>query len=91
MNRHSKSQTKSIWFAIFWTIILSLAFFSATCSKKSAAQPTEQIFTCYAESVSAIAAGMSPDRTEAMREAIERCQSLSPENQTCRITRCLPR
>lgn len=84
-------KNKNIWFAIFWTIIFALAFFSTTCSNTSKAQQPLPVYTCYAESPSAIAAGMSTDRPSAVREAIERCQSLSPTYQTCHITRCSPR
>lgn len=91
MNRNQKNKNKTIWYAVVLVLAMSLAFCSATCSNSSAAQQPEQVYTCFAESVSAIAAGISENRDQAIREALERCQSLSPTNQTCRLTRCSPR
>lgn len=90
MDRFKKFTNKNIWMIIFWVITLSLAFYSATCSRTSKAQPPQQIFTCIAESPGTVTSSQSPDRPTAVDRALRTCQQQSPRYQTCVLVGCMP-
>lgn len=96
MDRFRKMKNKSIWWTIFWVIVLSTAFLISVYSKSKAApnigdgQQTTTVFTCYSESPYVVAVGISPDRPTAVQSATRSCQRQSPAWQTCRLSGCVP-
>ncbi len=90
MERFNKYKNKDIWMVVFWIFILSLAFYSATCSRTSKAQPPTQDFTCIAESPGVVTSATSPDRPTAEARALRLCQQQSPRYQQCTLVGCMP-
>ena len=99
MDRFRKTKNKNIWWTIFWVVVLAIAFIASVYSRSKASstevndqqQQPSAVYTCYAESVSSIGVGVSPDRPTAVGAALRACQRQSPSWQTCRLSGCVPR
>ena len=89
MDRFRKFTNENIWMVMFWVIIFSLSFYSATCSRTSQAQQ-QPIFTCIAESPGTVTSSMSPDRPTAVSRALRTCEQQSPRYQQCTLVGCMP-